>query len=196
MAPGTPSGMKFMLPRLKVMHDLLKPQGVLAICIDHREILRLGQMLDEIFGEQNRISIINWQRSYTPRNDSRHVSTSTEYVLVYAKDLDRAKTALLPRNDATRDGDMPDRDPEPWNDSPATGSNAKNHMGMVYAIQSPFTGELLYPPEGSAWRYEQKQNLKWLEDWGCSYKTQDIGDAASAQRSSVLSRTKSRRPRR
>jgi adenine-specific DNA-methyltransferase len=169
--------MKFMLPRLKVMRDLLKPQGVLAICIDHRELFRLGQMLDEIFGNQNRISIINWQRSYTPRNDSRHVSTATEYVLVYAKDLDRAKTALLPREDASGDGEMPDGDPRPWTDGPATGSNAKNHMGMVYAIQSPFTGELLYPPEGSAWRYEQGQNLKWLQDWGCSYKAKEIDDA-------------------
>ncbi len=166
-----------MLPRLKVMKDLLKPNGVLAICIDHRELFRLGQMLDEVFGEQNRISVINWQRSYTPRNDSRHVSVSTEYVLVYAKDLDRAATRLLPRGDDVVDGEMPDGDRRVWNDGPATGSNAKNHMGMVYAIQSPFTGEHLYPPEGSAWRYEQKQNLLWLEGWGSKYKAVEIDDA-------------------
>jgi len=82
--------MKFMYPRLRIMRDLLKPQGVLAIFIDHRELFRLGQMLDEIF-RGNRIAIINWQRSYTPRNDSGHISTSTEYVLVYAKDVDRAE---------------------------------------------------------------------------------------------------------
>lgn len=173
--------MRFMLPRLKVMRDLLKPQGVLAICIDHREMFRLGQMLDEVFGEQNRISIINWQRSYTPRNDSRHVSTSTEYVLVYAKDLDRAKTALLPR-DALPDSEMPDCDSRPWNDGPATGSNAKNHKKMVYAIQSPFTGELFYPPDGSAWRCEQKQNLKWLQGWGCKYKAEEIDDQETRAR--------------
>lgn len=53
-------------------------------------------MLDEIFHEENRIAFINWQRSYTPRNDSRHVSLATEYVLVYAKDLGRVRTNLLP----------------------------------------------------------------------------------------------------
>lgn len=171
--------MRFMFPRLKVMRDMLKPQGVLAICIDHRELFHLGQMLDdpELFGEQNRIAIINWQRSYTPRNDSRHISTSTEYVLVYAKDLDRAKTGLLPRNDAEANGEMPDHDPRPWTDGPATGSNAKQHMKMVYAIQSPFTGEMLYPPDGSAWRFEQSQNLKWLQDWGCKFKAEELDDA-------------------
>jgi adenine-specific DNA-methyltransferase len=170
--------MRFMYPRLKVMRDLLKPQGVLAIFIDHRELFRLGQMLDEIF-RGNRIAIINWQRSYTPRNDSRHISTSTEYVLVYAKDIDRARTALLPRDEDPAQGRMPDDDPRPWTDSPATGSNAKNHKGMVYAIQSPFTGELLYPPTGSAWRLGQDQNLRGLREWGCKYKTQELDDAAT-----------------
>lgn len=174
--------MRFMYPRLRVMRDLLKPAGVLAICIDHRELFRLGQMLDEIFGEENRISIINWQRAYTPRNDSKHVSVSTEYVLVYAKELDRAKTQLLPRDDDAGDVEMPDNDPRPWVDGPATGSNAKNHKSMVYAIQSPFTGELLYPPEGSAWRFEQKQNLEWLRGWGAKYKATEIDDATERAR--------------
>ena len=174
--------MKFMLPRLRVMKDLLKPNGILAICIDHRELFRLGQMCDEVFGEENRISIINWQRAYTPRNDSKHVSVSTEYVLVYAKDMTRAATGLLPRDDKDDNTPMEDNDPRPWVDSPATGSNAKNHKSMVYAIQSPFTGELLYPPDGSAWRCEQKQNLAWLKGWGAKYKAADIDDAETRAR--------------
>ena len=170
--------MRFMWPRLKVMKDMLRPGGVLAICIDHREIFRLGSMLDELFEEDNRLAIINWQRSYTPRNDSKHVSVSTEYVLVYGKEATKARTALLPRNDQyAEDEEMPDGDPRPWNDGPATGSNAKVHKGMVYAIQSPFTGEYLYPPEGSAWRYGQKQNLKYLLQWA-KYRAVDFDDAA------------------
>jgi adenine-specific DNA-methyltransferase len=171
--------MRFMWPRLQMMRSMLRPGGVLAICIDHRELFRLGQMLDELFGEQNRISIINWQRAYTPRNDSKHVSISTEYVLVYSRDADKGKTALLPRAVGHAEGEvMPDGDLRPWNDAPATGSNAKNHKGMVYAMQSPFTGELIYPPAGSAWRYEQGQNLGWLKQWGVKYKAVEIDDAA------------------
>jgi hypothetical protein len=59
-------------------------------------------LLDEMFGEANRIGIINWQKSYAPRNDQRHLSTATEYILVYAKTLDRATTDLLPRTKAMK----------------------------------------------------------------------------------------------
>lgn len=85
--------MKFMYPRLQLMKSMLKPGGVLAICIDQRELFHLGQMLDErtLFGEQNRLAIINWQKSYSPRSDKSHVSTATEYVLVYAKDEERER---------------------------------------------------------------------------------------------------------
>src|ERR1039458_3189285 len=87
--------MRFMWPRLHLMKSMLKPSGVLAICIDHRELFRLGSMLDEIFGESNRIAVINWQKSYGPKNNvgkRTHVSTATEYVLVYANSIDLAKT--------------------------------------------------------------------------------------------------------
>lgn len=52
--------MKFMYPRLQLMKQMLKPSGVIAICIDHRELFHLGQMMDEVFGEANRLAIINW----------------------------------------------------------------------------------------------------------------------------------------
>lgn len=77
--------MRFMTPRLWMMKEALRPGGVLAICIDHRELFRLGMLLDEIFGEANRIAVINWQKTYAPKNNvgkKTHVSTSTEYVLV------------------------------------------------------------------------------------------------------------------
>ena len=70
--------MRFMWPRLQMMKSMLKPTGVLAICIDHRELFHLGQMLDELFREQNRLAIINWQKAYAPRNDNQHISTATE----------------------------------------------------------------------------------------------------------------------
>jgi adenine-specific DNA-methyltransferase len=170
--------MKFMWPRLKVMRDMLKPTGVLAICIDHRELFRLGQMLDELFREENRVAIINWQKSATRRNDQQNVSTATEYVLVYAKDRDRAHTGLLERPEEldagyrNQDGD-PDGDwlgVAPWGPSRAT------HMGMVYGVQSPFTGELHYPPGSRCWGFEKPSIKSWLEEWGSRYEERDLDD--------------------
>jgi len=71
--------MKFMYPRLQMMRWMLRPSGVLAICIDDRELFHLGQMLDELFGEENRLAIINWQKSYAPRSDNRHVSNASAH---------------------------------------------------------------------------------------------------------------------
>lgn len=170
--------MKFMYPRLQMMRAMLKPSGVLAICIDSRELFHLGQMLDELFGEDNRLAIINWQKSYSPRSDNRHVSTATEYVLVYAKNEKVGKTGLEPRTasmDAryqNRDGDL-----RLWKPGDFSGPKALTHQGMVYGVQSPFTGEVHYPPAGKCWRSPQREAERWLEEWGVSYALKSIDDA-------------------
>jgi adenine-specific DNA-methyltransferase len=169
--------MRFMWPRLKMMKAMLKPGGVLAICIDFREMFRLGLMLDELFDYKNRLGIINWQRSYTITNDAGHIATATEYILVYAKSESKARTRLLPREDEKEAKANPDADPDAWTDGPATGSNAKAHKGMVYGIQSPFTGKILYPPAGSAWRQGQDRNFEQIKGWGAKYKLADLDDA-------------------
>ena len=77
----------------------------------------------------------------------RHVSTATEYVLVYARDEEIARTGLLPRTEAmdSRYG-APDGDPRRWKSGDLSAAKGRQNQGMVYAIQSPFTGELHYPP--------------------------------------------------
>ncbi len=168
--------MRFMWPRLQMMKSMLKPGGVLAICIDHRELFRLGQMLDELFKETNRLAIINWQKSTAPRNDKGHISTATEYVLVYAKDIDKAKTLMLPRSEtANARYRNPDDDPGGlWreHDLTARTPHAKHH----YAIQSPFTGKLYYPPGTRSWSHPKANIRKWLAEWGSTYVEVDLGD--------------------
>lgn len=175
--------MKFMYPRLQMMRAMLKPSGVLAICIDHRELFHLGQMLDELFGEENRLAIINWQKSYSPRSDKSHVSTATEYVLVYARDEMRAKTALLSRDEQmdaryqARDGDS-----KVWKSGDLSAGKAAKNQPIVYAIQSPFTGELHYPPEGRCWAPARAQVKRALEGWGTRYVERDLGDEVERAR--------------
>jgi adenine-specific DNA-methyltransferase len=172
--------MRFMLPRLQLMKSMLKPTGVLAICIDHRELFRLGSMLDELFGESNRVAIINWQKSYSPKNNvgkKTHVSTATEYVLVYANSIDFAKTALLNRTDRmnARYG-TPDGDTHRWKSADLTGPGAETHWGQVYDIQNPFTGEMIPPAQGRCWAAERGRIQKHLEEWGVKYESKDLGD--------------------
>lgn len=167
--------MKAMLPRLNMMKAMLKPSGVLAICIDDNELFHLGMMLNEIFGEENRIAIINWQKSYSPKNDSKHVSTATEYVLVYAKDKSLARTGLEDRTEGmNKKYKNPDNDPDgDWRSSDSTVSTPSQKDR--YAIQSPFTGELHYP--GSrAWGNPKKSIKEALEQWGSKYAEVDLLD--------------------
>jgi adenine-specific DNA-methyltransferase len=169
--------LRFMTPRLWMMKEMLRPGGILAICIDHREVFRLGMLLDEMFGEANRIGIINWQKSYAPRNDQRRISTATEYVLVYAKNADRSTTALLPRTQAMDKRYLsPDNDPYPWKPGDLTAPGGATHPGMIYAVQSPFTGQIHYPSAGRCWSLEKRRIKAHLEQWGSKYVEKDLGD--------------------
>lgn len=168
--------MKFMWPRLQMMRGMLKPSGVLAICIDHRELFHLGQMLDELFGEANRIAIISWEKTTAPRADAGHVTTSTEYVLVYAKDEEIAVTQRLERKASsdTRYGN-PDNDPgglwREGNLSARTYSKSGD-----FGIQSPFTGEVIYPPGNRSWAHPKRNVQEWLSQWGVKYEQRAIRD--------------------
>lgn len=176
---------KSMMPRLQMMKAMLKSTGVIAICIDDNELFHLGMMMDEVFGEDNRLGIINWQKAYSPKNDAKTVSRTTEYVLVYAKDRARAVTG---RVDLDRGAPKNlDNDPDgAWIPSDPT---ARQHRkDTAYAIQSPFTGNLHYPngefkfdgglPEArSHWvNFTKASAKKMLAEWGSEYVEKDIGD--------------------
>lgn len=162
--------------RLHLMRKMLKPNGVLAICIDEHELFHLGMLLNEVFGSHNRIAIINWQKSYSPKNDSKHVSTATEYVLVYARDKERARTDVLTRSAAMNAKyKNPDHDPAgDWksNGDPTVATPTPRDR---YAIQSPFSGALHYPG-ARAWSHPKKKMKEWLQAWGSSYEERDLGD--------------------
>lgn len=180
--------LKFMTPRIWMMKEMLRPGGVLAICIDHRELFRLGMLLDRIFKEENFIGIINWQKTFSPKNDATHVSTAAEYVLVYSKSAEKARTGLLPRDEKS-DRFFVNRDEDP--DGPWSGKDptAKEHRkNSVFGIQSPFTGYLHYPdleyrftgdlPNATKhWTGISKKEMKnYLEKWGVDYRLADLGD--------------------
>jgi len=175
--------LRFMTPRILMMREMLKPGGVIAICIDHRELFRLGMLMDEIFQEENRIGIINWQKAYSPKNDTGGkrggLSSATEYVLVYAKNMEQSKTGLLDRTDAMNARyTNPDNDPEgEWASSDATAPEYRSTG--TYAIQSPFTGKLHYPARGH-WRVETPEIKKGLEAWGSSYVALKLDDKCEA----------------
>jgi adenine-specific DNA-methyltransferase len=77
--------LNYMGPRLWLTWQLLADHGVCFVSINDVELFRLGMLMDEIFGEQNRIGTIVWKQG-TDNNPTR-ISTEHEYILCYAKTI-------------------------------------------------------------------------------------------------------------
>lgn len=80
--------LSFMAERLKIAKKLLTEQGIIFISIDDNEHAALKLLCDEILGESNYITSLIWQKKKGGSNDSRHVATEHEYILVYANDVE------------------------------------------------------------------------------------------------------------
>ena len=164
-----------MYPRLMLARNMLADDGVIFISIDDNECADLLKICAEVFGESNFVADISWQRTYSPRNDSKGVVSEVEHIVAYSK-----HTSWIPNN-LPRTADMnskyknPDNDVVPWTSSDAFAPGAATHQGMVYAIQHPFTGELIYPPSGRCWTFSQDQMIGILSEW-CDYKLYDLHD--------------------
>ena len=164
-----------MYPRLKLLHKLLSDEGAIFISIDDNEYTNLKFICDEIFGSNCFVSNISWQRTYSARNDSKGIVNEVEHLLVYSK-----KPAWNPKKLA-RTAEMderyssPDNDPKPWKSGDASAPGAITHPGMVYAIQHPITGKLLYPPNGRCWTFGQDQMLRIMCEWA-DYELKPLDD--------------------
>ena len=165
-----------MYPRLKLLHRLLAEDGVIFISIDDNEYTNLKMICDEIFGSNCFVSNISWQRTYSTRNDSKGIVNEVEHILVYSKAPDWQPNKLPRTAEMNAKYKNPDNDVALWRSDNAYAPGAATHQGMVYAIQHPFTGEMLYPSNGSCWRYQQDEMLSIMCGW-CEYELRDLNDA-------------------
>jgi adenine-specific DNA-methyltransferase len=104
--------LNMMYPRLELARDLLKEDGVIFISIDDAEIGDLRKICEEIFGEKNFVAQLVWERAFSPKNDAKYVSNSHDYVVVYAKNIEKFTIGRLPRTEeANARYSNPDNDP-------------------------------------------------------------------------------------
>lgn len=164
-----------MYPRLLLARDLLSSDGAIFISIDDNESKNLRAICDEVFGAGCFVGDVAWQRTYSPRNDSKGIPSEVEHLLVYSKMPDWVP-GRLPRTEEMNAGyASPDGDPRLWaSDNPAA-ADAVAHQGMVYGVQHPFTGEMMYPPSSSHWRTGQPAFLEIMNEWA-PYELRDIHD--------------------
>lgn len=142
--------LSMMYPRLRLASNLLRNDGVIFISIDDYEIDNLRKICDEIFGGQNYIANVVWQRAFAPKNDAKFLSENHDYVLIYAKDSTEFQAGRLPRTDEanTRYKNL-DNDPRGvWiSDNLTVKTYSANYD---YPITTP-SGREVWPAEGRSW---------------------------------------------
>ena len=146
--------------RLMLARNLLTDDGVIFISIDDNEQENLKKMCSEVFGEDNFIAQVVWERAFAPINLKKHFSESHDYILCCAKNLNAAVCNGLPRNAEANDRyNNPDNDPRgPWTSGDL--SVGPRVESKVYEIISP-SGRTILPPSGYCWRLDQKTFEKY-----------------------------------
>ncbi len=170
-----------MYPRLQLLRKLLAPTGAIFISIDDTELANLRLVCDEIFSPSCFVADVSWQRNYSTRNDSKGIPAEVEHMLVYSK-APGWQPRKLPRT-AEMDAKYknPDNDVRPWRTDNSSAPGAATHQGMVYAIQNPFSGDFIYPPDGRCWTFGQTDVLDIMRGW-TDYCLKSIDDAEKRAR--------------
>lgn len=150
-------------PRLVLARNLLADDGVIFISIDDNEQENLKKICDEVFGEKNFIAQVIWERAYAPVNLKKHFSENHDYIICYAKDIDKAICNGLPRASEANDRySNPDNDPRGvWqSDNLSVGPIVQS---KIYEIITP-GGRKVLPPEGYCWRLSKEKFKEFVKD--------------------------------
>lgn len=91
--------LNMMYPRLRLARNLLREDGVIFISIDDNEVSNLKKICDEIFGEENFIANVIWQRAFAPKNDAKYLSNSHDHLLIFGKQIDEFEVGMLNRTE-------------------------------------------------------------------------------------------------
>lgn len=151
--------------RLRQIVPLLSDEGSIWIHLDDAEVHRCRMVLDEELGAKKFVGTVIWGKADTSRNDAKQFSTDQDYLLVYSKAENWRPNRLPRRQSQDAIYSSPDGDEHPWLAKPGHAPGAKTHQGMVYGIQSPFTGEVLYPPASGCWRLGEERMWAALNQW-------------------------------
>lgn len=153
--------LSMLYPRLMLAKMLLSDSGVIFCSIDDKNQAYVKCLFDEVFGENNFIANIIWQKIHSIKNDAKYLSDCHEYIMLYAKNIDSVEINLLPRTDAMnaryKNPDNDERGPWQSGDLVATGERKNGH----FVVRNPVTGCEFDVPLGKHWVYSEK-NIKEL----------------------------------
>ncbi len=164
-----------MWPRLHLLKELLSDDGVIFVSIDDNEQHHLRMLMDEVFGEENFVTSITWQKKVSPSNDAKYFSYDHEYIAVYANNKEIWRPNRLSMTEKQKGYYRnPDNDPRgPWNSSTYTCNKTRQERpNLYYSITNPNTATEIYPKETAVWAYSREVYEQHEQDgliyWGAS----------------------------
>ena len=165
--------LNMMYPRLFLARNLLREDGVLFVTIDDQELDNLRKIGNDVFGEENFVTCVAWQKKVSPANDAKWFSSDHDYVVVFAKSKAVWRPNRLERNERqTGYYKNPDNDPRgPWNSATYTCNKTKEERpNLYYPITNPNTHEEIWPKETAVWKYSKDVSDTHLREkkifWG------------------------------
>jgi adenine-specific DNA-methyltransferase len=152
-----------MLPRLKLLREFLADDGAIFVSIDDNEVHRLRCLMDEVFGEENFVATVIWQKKYSTKADSKFLSESHEFICIYAKNIGELTLNGLVRTEKQKEiYKNPDDDPRgDWTSDNLLRTEARDYA--IYEITGP-TGKKFLPPKGSSWRFNKDKIAELIKD--------------------------------
>jgi adenine-specific DNA-methyltransferase len=157
------SWLTFMKNRLEVAKELLAIDGSIWINIDDVEAHYLKVLCDELFGRENFIANVIWQKKFAPQNDAKYFSDNHDHILIYAKNKEIWKPNLLTRSEkAISRYKNADEDPRgPWTSGDLTVKTY--NADYDYTITTP-SGKEINPPKGICWRVSKDKFQELVND--------------------------------
>lgn len=153
--------LNMMYSRLLIARQLMREDGAIFISIDENEVHHLRKLCEEVFGEENFLDCIVWQKTFAPKNDSKYFSSEHEYLLVFLKSKEAFEINLLERGEK-QNARYANPDNDPRGEWISTDLLRMEHRdNSVYEIVSP-TGKVWKPLPGTSWRHPEKEMLELI----------------------------------
>lgn len=160
-------------PRIEILRDLLAEDGSIWVTIDDNEGMYLKVILDEIFGRNNFIGNIIWQKRTSPANDALYFSKDHDNNFVYAKNKSVWRPIrLMINDDQSRNYKNPDNDARgAWNSAAYTcAKSSTERPNLYYPIIQPNTGKEIWPKKTRVWAYGEAAHAQHVKEnmiyWG------------------------------
>ena len=155
--------LSMMLPRLHLARTLLRDDGVIFISIDDNEQAQLKLLCDEVFGAENFVADVIWQKKYSPQNDAKWFSAMHDHILCFAKNKDIWRPNLLARSDE-QNARYSNPDNDPRGDWKSSDFSVKTYSANYdYSITTP-SGRIVNPPPSRSWRTSKENFEKLVAD--------------------------------